>query len=221
MLEGTLTGQSTPLGLCSDSNSNVYVVENGSSTVVEYAHGGTEPIAVFGHVSNSYPVDCSVSPTTGFVDGANASSVFGLAELPYSSGTMTPIVLKQSITTPGGVQWHGKDLAVADAANSVIYRFALSGTTGTKKGSTFLSGPYSVAQFWIQGSRLIGPDAGEDEVGIWQFPAGGSPIKVLADDQPFGATVSATAGSSMTSPLLSGRRTLRPTKSGATWSWAP
>lgn len=49
-------------GLCSDAAGNVYVVRNGD--VVEYPHGGTEPIATF---NDEYygPNGCSVDPTTG------------------------------------------------------------------------------------------------------------------------------------------------------------
>ena len=45
---------------CSDSAGNVFILADGSA--VEYAHGGTEPIATLGVGGN--PSGCSVDPTT-------------------------------------------------------------------------------------------------------------------------------------------------------------
>ena len=47
---------------CSDSNGNVFVSEQ--TDVVEYAHGGTSPIATYS-VAYSPPVGCSVDPESG------------------------------------------------------------------------------------------------------------------------------------------------------------
>jgi hypothetical protein len=46
-------------------------------------------------------------------------------------------------------------------------------------------------QFWIQGRRVIGPDAGLKDVGYYKYPAGGSPSKTITGlGEPVGATVS-------------------------------
>jgi hypothetical protein len=62
-LVGTLSGFSTPVGLCSDKDGNVFVVDEGSATIVEYAHGGTNPIATLSDSGNG-PDGCYVDPTT-------------------------------------------------------------------------------------------------------------------------------------------------------------
>ncbi len=65
-LVGTLTGLKAPLGVCADQIGNVWIVnaEIGYPSVVEYAHGGTSPIATLGGMGQ-YPNDCAVDPTTG------------------------------------------------------------------------------------------------------------------------------------------------------------
>jgi hypothetical protein len=58
---GTLS-VSAANGLCSDKVGNVYIVED--PDVVEYAHGGTYPIATFDDLL--FPTNgCAVDPTTG------------------------------------------------------------------------------------------------------------------------------------------------------------
>ena len=54
-------------GVCSDSHGNVYIADNNdspNSAVVEYAHGGTTPIARFNLPGRSAGA-CSVDPTSG------------------------------------------------------------------------------------------------------------------------------------------------------------
>ena len=65
-LVGTLTGLNGPLGVCADQTGNVWIVngEIGYPSVVEYAHGGTSPIATL-YGMGAYPNDCAVDPTTG------------------------------------------------------------------------------------------------------------------------------------------------------------
>ncbi|MFY9666233.1 MAG: hypothetical protein WAL67_00700 [Candidatus Cybelea sp.] len=75
-LVGTLTGFTTPYGLCSDKSGNVWVANDGASQMVEYAHGGTSSIATLGDPSE-YPEGCAVDPATGNLAVANFSSNSG------------------------------------------------------------------------------------------------------------------------------------------------
>ena len=64
---GTLTGFAQPDGLCSDKKGDVWIVNNEDSQngldIVEYKHGGKEPIA---KLSDGYIlIGCSIDPTTG------------------------------------------------------------------------------------------------------------------------------------------------------------
>jgi hypothetical protein len=63
-LVATLAGFEEPSGLCSDNRGNVFVTDDGAQDVVEYAHGGSSPIATLNDVGYD-PVDCSFDPTTG------------------------------------------------------------------------------------------------------------------------------------------------------------
>lgn len=127
-----------------------------------------------------------------FIDGLDHSGAFVLAELPRGGTSFATIALNAHINRPGQVQWDGGDVAVGDAgaAPSVIDRFSISGSSGTKAGSTKLSGSDDVAQFWIAGTRVIGPDFEKDDVGFWSYPAGGSPTKTIAGVYGYGAAVS-------------------------------
>lgn len=70
---GTLSGFAAPAGLCSDKAGHVFVTDTPGQDVVEYAHGGKNPIATlsdFGY----YPDGFSVDPTTGNLAVTNYSS---------------------------------------------------------------------------------------------------------------------------------------------------
>ncbi len=72
-LVGTITGFDDPLGICSDANGNVRITNTGTSDyayLVEYAHGGTSPIATLDDTSFS-PQACAVDATTGNLAVAN------------------------------------------------------------------------------------------------------------------------------------------------------
>jgi len=69
---GTLVGQladsNSPYGECVDKAGDVFVAdfggEGGTAAILEYAHGGTKPIATLGD-PGYYPESCSIDPTTG------------------------------------------------------------------------------------------------------------------------------------------------------------
>ena len=70
-LVGELTG---PYGSadCSDNNGDVFI--SGQTEVVEFAHGGTTPIATY-HVAYTPPVGCSVDPESGSLAVVNGAQV--------------------------------------------------------------------------------------------------------------------------------------------------
>jgi hypothetical protein len=141
-----------------------------------------------------YGAFCSYD-TSGnlYVDGTGSSSTdFVLSELSKGNSKLTEISLNQSIGGAGQVQWDGTDVAVADSTTSPteIYRFSINGSEGTEVGSLELDGSDYVAQFWIQGNDLIGPDILNDKIGFWRYPGGGNEIKAIKRYAPYGATVS-------------------------------
>lgn len=83
-LEGTLTGFDGPQGECVDKAGNVFITNYfghyEGNYVVEYAHGGTKPIATLWDQPYSWPDDCSYDSVTGdlavsdaFVTSGNAN----------------------------------------------------------------------------------------------------------------------------------------------------
>jgi len=63
-LLGTLdSAYGSPGGMCVDKSGNIFIAEFNGYDVLEYAHGGTTPIAVL--TDPGQPVGCSLDPTSG------------------------------------------------------------------------------------------------------------------------------------------------------------
>lgn len=69
-LEGTLTKLAGPDSICADNAGHVWITESDTSEIVEYAHGGTKPIARL-QDTGYWPSDCAVNPKTGDLAVAN------------------------------------------------------------------------------------------------------------------------------------------------------
>jgi DNA-binding beta-propeller fold protein YncE len=114
-----------------------------------------------------------------YVDGLTGASATVFAELPKGGKKLREITLDRSIAAPGGVQWDGKYVAVGDEASDTIYRFSIAGEKGVTAGTVPLSGGSTVVQFWIDGSKIVGPNSGSGTADVWKYPAGGAPIKSI------------------------------------------
>jgi len=75
-LVGTLTGFNEPQGECVDASGNVWIANTKATEMVEYAHGGTSPIATIGD-RGEYPAGCAVDPTTGNLAVTNIYTTVG------------------------------------------------------------------------------------------------------------------------------------------------
>ena len=237
---GTLSGFQRATGECVDKAGDVWITSYVSAEIVEYAHGGTTPIATLSD-PGEYPISCSVDPTTGNLAVGNiettsddsrvgrdlcrrardaealyrsddrSSLLHGLRSQRRSfrgwapeldrrlrfhrasrgSGSFTDITLDQSIGMPAGVQWDGNDVVVGDQQAAYLYRFKLSGNSGTEVGVTPLDGGADVVQFCIQGRKVVGPNADTGNAMIWKYPKGGKATKTLSGlDLPFGSVIS-------------------------------
>ena len=51
-------------GMCSDADGDVFIPEYFQNEILEYAHGGSSPIATINTIYN-FPSGCSIDPTTG------------------------------------------------------------------------------------------------------------------------------------------------------------
>ncbi len=84
----------------------------------------------------------------------------------------------------------GREVAIGDGENAVISKFTISGSSGTLAGTTPLTGAVLVQQFSIEHNKVVVPDEGAGEVKLYRYPAGGSPMKTIAQALPLGSTIS-------------------------------
>lgn len=94
-LEGTLTGFEGPGGLCVDKAGNVFVTDFGDYDIIEYAHGGTKPIATISD-TGYFPQGCAVDDATGDL----AVSNFCAAEVNACVGPGSVAIYKNASGTP-------------------------------------------------------------------------------------------------------------------------
>lgn len=112
-----------------------------------------------------------------YVDGYGYSGddvkVAGLAHGAYSMAGIAP---NTTIKGAGPVQWDGKFLAIGDAFDTVIQRYAIdwSSDKAIEAGSLQLAGYIGLppGQWWIQGKRIVGPLSSSTIVEYWQYPSG-------------------------------------------------
>jgi hypothetical protein len=247
-LVGALTGFEEPNGECVDAKGNVWIADTYALEIVEYAHGGTKPIAKLSDAN--YPVSCSIDPTTNdlaatnlqkpaepqgsvsvyknssgtptviysdieyypyfcsyddsgnlYLDGFDNDGPVTLGELARNSDSITTVATTQEIGWPGGVLWYNKHLNVGDQyANkfvksepypNVVYVMKVKDATATVLKTVPLKGGMDVVEFWISGGTAVGPDAVNEDVGYWKFPAGGEAFKSLSGFyEPVGVTIS-------------------------------
>lgn len=187
-----------PVGCSVDPESGNLAVTNfpfngsGQGDVVIYDRAKGRPKHHYADAAIADMLLCSYDGSGNlFLDGLTSASAFAFAELPKGGSKLIDITLNRSIASAGGVEWDGKYVAVGDQSTSTIYQFSISGTSGTEEGSTQLSGATQIFQFWIDGAKLIGPDSGQADAGIWNYPAGGAPVKTITGlYAPLGAVVS-------------------------------
>lgn len=123
-----------------------------------------------------------------FVDGFTESDTFGVVEMAAGSSSFKAVTLSNTIGFPGGMQWDGKYITINDQEEHVIYGYACSGTSCTLKRTVSLSGSSDCVQTWIGKGDVFCPDAGNENVEVYKYPAGGSPIATLSGpfDLPIG-----------------------------------
>ena len=125
-----------------------------------------------------------------FFDGFNRRDSFELVELPKGSSKLEAITTSNTISFPGSVQWDGKYLTVVDQEAASMYRYTVSGTKATLKGTVSLTGSGDCAQTWIATGVVYCADAGYGDGSVYKYPAGGSPLAVFTGNfaLPLGTT---------------------------------
>ena len=129
-LVGTLTGLNSPQGECVDKVGNIYITDTGKEQILEYARGGTTPIATISD-PNYQPVSCAIDPSTGDLAVANI-----LYQREGLSGNV--VVYKQ----------HGRNIRYFSLGNIYSYYFVAY----DPNGNLFVDGlteqaPFGTFQF--------------------------------------------------------------------------
>jgi len=177
----------------------------GNLAAINWGEGGVSNpgnIAIFPNASGSpkvyasydmYPFGAGYDNNSDlFVDSTQYGSGSGCALYELHAGKQRFNILRlRDVYSCGGVQWDGKFITVGDSDQDVIYEFAVHGRHLRKVASTSLGGADDVAQFWIQGANVIGPNNLSTTAMIWKYPAGGSPVETITGlSGPWDATVS-------------------------------
>jgi hypothetical protein len=102
-----------------------------------------------------------------------------VAVLPKSSSKFYDVALDQSMYFPGDIKWDGKYLAIGDQSTALIYQFDIKGSDGLEVGSTPLANSGDVVGYWIDGKKVIGADAADNDAAYWKYPKGGRPTKII------------------------------------------
>lgn len=241
VLEQQITSVTYPGGDCSDNKGNVYVTayEPSGNVLVEFAHGGTQPIRTLS-LPGTNPFSCAVDPTTGDLAVTNYGTTAGngasllvfrkakgkpkiytdsdflnfayatydhagnlffdgkyprgyeqpiFAELPRGGKSIEKLNLNYTIGWLSAVQWDGKYLAVGQAVKPYIFRFKITGTSGTQVGSTALSDATTAFQFVLDGKHVIVANQFfydryfyEWDVLVYDYPQGGNSSGRIAYD---------------------------------------
>jgi len=168
-----------PVGCSFDSNSGSLAVSNiagtastpGSVSVYKNAtgkpavHRDPDIAAVF---FLSYDDHGTI-----WLDGETAEQQFAYASLKGS--TFTNITLSgATIQHPGDVDFIDGKITVGDQQGSGGYSIVYQTSGSQILGSTDLIGSSDVSQYVVAGKRLVGVDAINDAVEIWNYPAGGT-----------------------------------------------
>ncbi|HEX3368629.1 MAG TPA: hypothetical protein VHS56_03555 [Candidatus Cybelea sp.] len=90
----TLKGLTHEEGLCADTKGNVFVANTNAHNIVEYAHGGTKPIATLNDLIGYFPNSCSIDPISGDL------AVTNLAYYRSGSGTGNVVIFRHAAGHP-------------------------------------------------------------------------------------------------------------------------
>jgi hypothetical protein len=115
-----------------------------------------------------------------------------ISELRQGASTFKNFKLNRSIKNLEGIQWHDGYLALGDNEDSNIYHVRIANSTAKVVRTTPLVGATATRQFTFYHDKLISPDPASDFAGIWNYPAGGKPVRRVdgIPGEPLGSTIS-------------------------------
>lgn len=117
-----------------------------------------------------------------YVDGSNRHGQTVLAELPKGGSVFTNTRISKWIRSPGSLQWDGQYMTIVDYVRHSIDRLVYSGHKLRVTGETHLNAWRAAPgqQVAIDGSTIVAlPKRFTRAAGLWAYPAGGNPTKIL------------------------------------------
>ena len=152
---GKIAGLYQPQGLCGDAAGDVWVVNTQSNTIVEFAHGGTSPIATLADPVG-YPLGCAVDPATGNLAVTDLYDVSGAGDVlvfkhaagtpsVYANGSIADFYFagydaKSNLFVDGITKEHAFRLAELPKSGKALSLLAVSGGTIYFPGTVAWSG---------------------------------------------------------------------------------
>jgi DNA-binding beta-propeller fold protein YncE len=110
-----------------------------------------------------------------YIDGEGIKGGFALAELPAGRGGLINVTvsLTKGKHRAGGLVWDGQDLAISDPLSTVIYRIAVSESSGKILDTWHIANwkLHYTPVFAIDGKRLLFP--GHSDVEFFSYPPKG------------------------------------------------
>ena len=147
-LQSTITGFSSPYGICFDASNNVYVADSGTGNIIKIAAGTTTTSTFLSGFTSPYGVAMDASGNL-FVSQPSLNNIIKVA-----SGTSTKTTFyATSLSGPRSLTKDASgNIYVADYGNNAVKRINSSGTL-TLTLSTGLSSPRNIA-FDSQGNMF-------------------------------------------------------------------
>jgi SMP-30/gluconolaconase/LRE-like protein len=178
-----------PLSCSVDPKTSDLAVTNGKTSsrgngsVAIYAGAEGEP-TLYSNPSLTTAFYCGYDEKGNlFVDGFKGPGFPGstwLGELLAGEHSLTQIRLNRRIKEPGTVQWENPYVTIGASIFDTMYRIKVSGSKGEVEGTTKLK-KAEVIDSWVQGTKVVGTtiifSSVPGKIMVWDYPAGGKPIK--------------------------------------------
>jgi hypothetical protein len=187
-----------PVGCSLDPTTGNLAVTNEIAT-----GGGSGNVAIFANASGKPKLYSDSSITQfGFCAYDDAGNLYAggaasgnqslFAELEKGQSKLTTLSLNATVGGTSPMRWDGEDLAILDGdPGSLIYRFKISGSTGTEVGLLKLHRTNGIGDFAIQEGAVYAPLFDQNEVGAYAYPQGGKILKTFFGfGEPIGTAVS-------------------------------
>jgi hypothetical protein len=182
----TLQDMDTPLGCAVDPTTGNLAVTNaasGAGEVAIYPNSQAPPQYYRDSEIGTFGLCGYDAQGNLFVDGTGNTNV--LAELPKGSEAFDNHDLGRQFDTYDSTQWDGTYVTLSNPSTHAIYRVKLSpsvkvvGTTHVHGWHNAYYGHWPYVQTWLQNGTFIAQWGSRAELGIWSYPSGGSPDKVI------------------------------------------